>query len=72
MSHPELRQILTDLAAAQGALQRSSAAFDTAMDGMQLAIAGIKAANQAQGEAIGATVRATEQALHLFNSTERH
>jgi hypothetical protein len=67
-----LHQILTDLSLAQGALRRSSAAFDTAMTGMRGALDGIAAANQAQGEAIDAVIAATEKALALFTSDERH
>lgn len=81
-----LQQILADLAAAQGALRRSSTAFDTAMagllgvnDGLAAAVAGMRgalqgiaAANTAQGEAIDVVIAATEQALHLFTPAERH
>jgi hypothetical protein len=83
---PGLQQILADLAAAHGALRRSSSAFDTAVagmhgaidgmhgaiDGMRGALDGIAAANHAQGDAIDAIVAATEKALRLFTSTERH
>jgi hypothetical protein len=69
---PGLQQILADLSAAHGALRRSSTAFDTAVTGMRGALDGIAAANQAQGDAIDAIVAATEKALRLFTSTERH
>lgn len=67
-----LQQILTDLSAAHGALRRSSTAFDTAVAGMRGALDGIAAANAAQGEAMDAVIAATEKALHLFTSTDRH
>lgn len=86
MSNPELQAILADLSAAHGALRRSSTAFDTAIEGMRGvndgladgvagmrgALDGIAAANHAQGEAIDAVIAATEKALRLFMSTERH
>ena len=81
-----LHQILTDLAAVQLALRRSSTAFDEAMQGMfavndglaaavagmRGAMTGITAANHAQGEAIDAAIAATERALQLFTTTDRH
>jgi hypothetical protein len=39
---------------------------------MRGALEGIAAANTAQGEAIDAVIAATEQALQLFASTDRH
>jgi hypothetical protein len=70
--HPGLYALLTDLVAAQSALRRSSTAFDVAVEGMRHALDGMAAANHAQGEAMDAVIAATEQALHLFPSTERH
>lgn len=71
-SNPELRAILTDLSSVQLALRRSSTAFDTAMAGMREALDGIAAANHAQGEAIDAAIAATDKAVRMFTSTERH
>jgi hypothetical protein len=71
-SNTGLHQILADLSAAHSALRRSSTAFDTAVGGMRQALDGIAAANQAQGDAIDAVIAATEKALRLFTSTERH
>ena len=70
--NPDVRAILADLSAAHSARRRSSTAFDTAVAGMRHALDGIAAANHAQGEAIDAVIAATEKALRLFTSTERH
>jgi hypothetical protein len=67
-----LHAILADLSASQLALRRSSTAFDTAVAGMRGALDGIAAANAAQGEAIDAVIAATEKALRLFTSPDRH
>ena len=71
-TNPGLQDILADLSAVQLALRRSSTAFDTAIAGMRGALDGIAAANHAQGEAIDAAIAATNKALRLFTSTERH
>jgi hypothetical protein len=70
--NPGLHAILADLSAAHVALRRSSTAFDTAVAGIRQALDGVAAANHAQGEAIDAVIAATEKALQLFTSTERH
>jgi len=67
-----LQEILTDLAAAQQALKRSSTAFDRAIDGMHETLAAVGAANRAQGEAIEAVVAATEKALQLVRADGTH
>lgn len=67
-----IQQILSDLAAAQIALQQSSTAFDAAMRGIDGAMAGLRAtldavaaANHAQGLAIDAVIAATQKGLAL-------
>jgi hypothetical protein len=86
MTDTDLQAILSDLAAAQGALRHSSTAFDAAMrgqlavnDGLAAAVAGLREtmtaiadANHAQGAAIDAAIAATDKALRLFTATERH
>lgn len=67
-----LHEVLHDLAAAQQALQRSGAAFDTAIDGLQQTLAAIGRANKAQGEAIAAVIAATEKALQLVTTGGAH
>jgi len=69
---PELQQILADLSAAQTALRRSSTAFDDTIAALRDALAGVAAANTAQGEAIDAVVSATNKALRLFNGSGSH
>jgi hypothetical protein len=71
-SNAGLHAILADLSAVQHALRRSSMAFDTAVAGMRSALDGIAAANHAQSEAIDAVIAATDRALRLVTSTERH
>lgn len=68
----DLQGLLADLADAQGALRRSSTAFDVAMGGMRQALDGVAAANTAQGQAIDAVIAATKKALGLFRPTDRH
>ncbi len=60
-----IQDILSDLAAAQVALQRSSHAFDEAMTGLRTMMDAIAAANHAQGAAIDAVIAATNKALAL-------
>jgi len=67
MTQSELRQILSDLAAAQVALRDSGHAFDEAIAGLTATLTAIKEANQAQGRAIDAVIAATNKALALID-----
>jgi ABC-type transporter Mla subunit MlaD len=68
----ELQAILADLGAARVALRQSSTAFDAAIPAMRQALDSMAAANHAQGEAMDAVIAATDKAMALFTSTERH
>ena len=67
-----LTDILADLSAAQRALQQSATAFDDAMAGLTTTLAAIKAANDAQLQAINAVVAATDKALRLVQTNGQH
>jgi hypothetical protein len=67
-----VQDVLTDLAAAQRALQRSSVAFDDAIDALHHTLSAVGAANRAQGEAIAAVIAATEKALQLTTTRGEH
>jgi microcompartment protein CcmK/EutM len=57
--------ILIDLAQAQVALRQSSTAFDEAMLHLRELITAIGEANHAQGVAIDAVIKATNEALRV-------
>jgi hypothetical protein len=67
-----MQDVLTDLAAAQRALQRSSVAFDEAIEALHETLTAVGAANRAQGEAIGSVIAATEKALQLVATNRQH
>jgi len=71
-NNPGLQDILVDLSAAQIAWRRSSSAFDGAVAGLRDVLDAIAAANHAQGEAVDEVIAATEKALRLLSSTDRH
>lgn len=60
--------ILTDLAKAQQALQRSSTAFDEAIASMRDVLAAIATASHANTDAMTAVVAATNAALRLVQT----
>jgi len=63
-----LHRLLDTLDAAVGALHDSNAAFDTAVDGMKIALGGVSAGIHAQGAAITAFIAANRAVIDLLNT----